>query len=242
MENWNSELILDEETKKWMVEITVDGEVRKFKVYSKRSGQCLELLVNQLEHGVTSVDMLQGYGIDDNKLFDELRSHSGFASLMEKQSERRENKDVWKLDLEKLWSVSEGLSNPIWFGLNDTTDLQKFKPELTKRDGYRCNISGIPLLDESKGKFVSNARKPAIDHRRPQNKKGEDNIENLQFLSEYINLMKMKQCTSCCMDAKCEECALAFPEKTSIIYPTKEDISVFGAFKDKHMKKWWKFW
>jgi hypothetical protein len=241
MEEWDAEAIKDEVTKKWIVVITVDGEERQFRAYSKRSGQTLELLVKQLEEGVTTVDMKNTYGIDDNKLFHELKSHCAFDPFMEKQTQRRDGKDVWKLNLERLWEVSNGLSNPIWFGLNDSTNLESFLPELIKRDGFTCNISGIPLLEDSKGKFVRNARTRAIDHRRPQNYQGKDELGNFQLLSEYINLMKKMVCADC-TNRKCEECALAFPEKTSIIYPTKEDIKVFGAFKEKHKKKWWRFW
>ncbi len=219
-----------------IVTITVDGEARKFKVYSKRSGQCLELLVKQLEHGITSVDMLQKYGIDDNKLFSELKGESGFGQFMNKDFPRRDNKNVWKLDLPLLWKSTKDLKSLIWFGKHKQTDLQKFLPELLKKPrGFYCNISGIPLLNDSRGKFVSNIRKPAIDHRRPKLKGGEDRIENLQFLSHYINEMKNQQCGAC-EDAKCEECALAFPEKSSIVYPTKEDISYLDGVKKKTPK------
>ena len=228
MEQWDA--ILDEENR--IVSITVDEETRQFKVFSKRAGQCLELLVKQLEEGITSVDMKRDYDIDDNKLFSELKHESGFEPFMSKDFPRRESKNVWKIDLSLLWKSVKGLESPIWFGSSEQTDLQKFAPALKKRDGYVCNISGIPLLDDVKRKFVSNLRRPAIDHRRPKIKNGKDELENLQFLAEYINEMKNQQCAPC-IEAKCEECALAFPEKTSIIFPTKEDISFFAGVKKK---------
>jgi hypothetical protein len=222
---------LDGENK--IVTIRVHDEKRRFKVFSRRSGQCLELLVKQLENGITSVDMKNAYNIDDNKLFDELKNASGFKPFMNKENKRRDSKDVWKLDLKKLWSASKELKNePIWFGKHKQTDLKKFEAHLLKKYGECvCNISKFPLIQDTKRKFVSNMRKPAIDHRRPKLKGGEDKLDNLQFLSHYINEMKNQQCAAC-EDPKCEKCALAFPERSSIIYPTKEDISYLEGVKN----------
>ena len=64
----------------------------------------------------------------------------------------------------------------------------------------------------------------SIDHRKPRLKRGKTELDNLQLLADYINERK-KQICSICPDPKCEECVLAFPEKSDIVYPTKENIS-----------------
>jgi hypothetical protein len=231
MKKWSAKLNGDEK----IVSITIDGETRRWKVFSKRSGQCLELLVKQLKTGITSVDMKNKYGIDDNKLFDELKNASGFKAFMVKQPKRRENKDVWKLNLESLWSVSNKITeDPIWWGKQAQGDLQKFHDKILKNQGgFFCNISGVPLLADSKGMYVSNLRQPAIDHRRPRHKGGEDKLENFQFLSHYMNEMKNQQCAKCSDGNNCKKCALAFPEKFSIVYPTDEDISYLTKCRPK---------
>jgi hypothetical protein len=65
----------------------------------------------------------------------------------------------------------------------------------------------------------------------PQLKKGSDDIDNLQILSYYVNERKNQICAKC-VNAQCSQCALAFPEKTSIIYPSKEDISSLLSWRD----------
>ncbi len=215
-----------------LVTIIVNGETRIFQVYSARAGSTLELLVKKFTDGITSEDMKETYGISDNKMFDELKHASGFALFMIKDENRRNNLNVWKIDLEKLWKSTEGLPSPIWFGKQEQISLQQFLPALEKKYGLKCNLTGIPLLKNSENTFASNLRAIAIDHRRPKLKNGTDELENLQLLSHYINERKNQICAEC-TTPECEKCALAFPEKTSVIFPTDEDISFFEGFKNK---------
>ena len=103
--------------------------------------------------------------------------------------------------------------------------LQQFEKALIERDGFVCNITGIPLLPKPpKSTFVKHLRMKSIDHRRPKLKRGKTELVNLQLLADYINERK-KQICSICPDPKCDECVLAHPEDNDIVYPTGENIS-----------------
>lgn len=220
----NAEYYLDKKDKKHFVKIAFKRKIRIFQVFSGRAGKCLVLMAKNYPDGITTEDMYREHNIDDNKLFGELKDQSAFDGFMFQEG-RRNNKNIWKLKLEELFIKTEGQLSPIWFGMHTNTNIRKHLEELIIRQkGLYCNILKIPLEIETKSKFLSNYRKIAIDHRRPQSKKGTDNIENLQILSYYVNERKNQVCAKC-NEPNCEICALAFPEKSKIIYPTQEDIS-----------------
>lgn len=208
-----------------IVTINFRKEHRSFRVYSQRAGLVLVQLAKAFPDGVTKKSMNRKHrNLTDNKMFDELRNQSGFSSFMFKDG-RQEQVEVNKIDLNKLWKSTEGSQQPIWFGVEKQTGVQQFLEKLIERDGFKCNITKVPLLrTPEKNTFAKNMRRKSIDHRRPQLKKGKTNLDNLQLLSEYINERK-KQICSICEEDQCEECALAFPENSSIILPTSENIS-----------------
>lgn len=210
---------------KHCVKIYYKKEVRIFRVYSQRAGITLVELVKAFPDGVTKKSMNRIYtNLTDNKMFDELRGESAFRNFMFKDG-RREQVEVNKLDLDLLWGKTQNLSQPIWFGIESQKPLEKFLEPLKQRDGFQCNITKIPLLETpEKYTFAKNMRKKSIDHRKPRLKDGLTKLENLQLLSDYVNERK-KQICSICPTPDCNNCALAWPEKTSIIFPTKEDIS-----------------
>jgi hypothetical protein len=212
--------------------INEENEIRIFKVYSGRAGKTLALMAEAYPSGITTKDMREKHGIDDNKLFGELLDQSGFREYMEHIG-TKERLKVWKLHLEVLWINTSDLASPIWFGIHTQGNLQKYFDDLEKLYGLRCNILGNALYKSSKGKFSSNFRKIAIDHRVPQLKGGEDKIENLQLLSFYINERKNQICAKC-IDSICNQCVLAYPEKTSIIFPTQEDISDLTNWRNEN--------
>jgi hypothetical protein len=213
-----------------LVSITINQNEKIFKVYSGRAGKTLALLAENYPEGITTKEMRDRHGIDDNKLFGELLDQSGFRDYMEHIGNRNRLK-VWKLHLELLWKNTETIPNPIWFGIHTQSNLQKFFIELKAKYGLKCNILGNKLYENSKGKFSSNFRKIAIDHRVPQLKGGEDKIENLQLLSYYINERKNQICAKCTLKS-CNECVLAYPEQSSIIAPTNEDISDITKWRE----------
>jgi len=207
-----------------LVKMETEGnDVRIFRVFSGRAGKALALMAENFPSGITTKDMRERHGIDDNKLFGELLDQSGFREYMDHIGTKGRLK-VWKLNLNLLWGNTKDLTSPIWFGMHSQYSLQNQFSALENKYGLRCNILGVKLIKEEKGRFLSNFRKIAIDHRIPQLKKGKDEFENLQLLSYYVNERKNQVCAKCSYFG-CLECALAFPEKTSIIYPTKEDIS-----------------
>ena len=241
MEEWDAKII---DKINSIVEITFKNEKRTIRIFSPRAARTLVELTKAYPDGVTKKDMdrITDGDLHDNKMFDELITESCLSEFMIKDG-RRDKVDLRKLEIEELWKAMEKKEQPVWFGVDDQNDVKEFREVLIEKQGYSCNISGIPLIgDIPRHTFAGNVRREAIDHRRPKYAKGKTEEENLQILAYYFNERKRQICSKCPEPQKCEECALAFPEKASIVYPTKEDISVFGAFKDKHMKKWWKFW
>ena len=213
------------ESSNHLVKISRNEEERFFRVYSSRAAKTLVQLVIANLHGVTkkSMNMIHKE-LTDNKMFDELRNESGFSQFIDKDG-RREQVDVIILNLTLLWKMTENISEPIWFGVEKQIPLQQFEKGLIQRDGFICNITGIPLsLKPPKDTFAKHLRMKSIDHRKPRLKRGKTELDNLQLLADYINERK-KQICSICPDPKCEECVLAFPEKSDIVYPTKENIS-----------------
>ena len=220
---WDAEYY--KESSNHLVKISRNEEERLFRVYSSRAAKTLVQLVIANLHGVTKKSMnIIHKELTDNKMFDELRNESGFSQFIDKDG-RREQVDVIILNLTLLWKMTENISEPIWFGVEKQIPLQQFEKGLIQRDGFICNITGIPLsLKPPKDTFAKHLRMKSIDHRKPKLKRGKTELDNLQLLADYINERK-KQICSICPDPKCEECVLAFPEKSDIVYPTKENIS-----------------
>ena len=221
--DWDAEYY--KESSNHLVKISRNEEERLFRVYSSRAAKTLVQLVIANLHGVTKKSMnIIHKELTDNKMFDELRNESGFSQFIDKGG-RREQVDVIILNLTLLWKMTENISEPIWFGVEKQIPLQQFEKGLIQRDGFICNITGIPLsLKPPKDTFAKHLRMKSIDHRKPKLKRGKTELDNLQLLADYINERK-KQICSICPDPKCEECVLAFPEKSDIVYPTKENIS-----------------
>ncbi|MFI3295118.1 MAG: hypothetical protein R3Y19_03780 [Rikenellaceae bacterium] len=213
-----------------IVEIKSMSERRLFRTYSKRSANALVLLVDNHPMGITTKDMKEKYGIVDNKLFGELLDQSGFREYLYSNT-RRDNLKLWELDIDNLFENTKNIADEIiWFGISSQMNLADFKSELNEKYELRCNITGLKLYENPTGRFMSNLRKVAIDHRIPQLKKGEDHIDNLQYLSYYVNERKNQVCAKC-NTPECKQCALAYPEHNTTIYPTKEDISeLIGHF------------
>jgi len=209
-----------------------ENDIRIFKVYSGRAGKALAMMAESYPNGITTKDMREKHGIDDNKLFGELLDQSGFREYMEHIGTKNRLK-VWKLHLEILWFNTRGAARPIWFGIHTQSNLQKYFNELENIYGLRCNILGNTLFKSTKGKFSSNFRKIAIDHRIPQLKGGEDKIENLQLLSFYINERKNQICAKC-INSDCKKCVLAYPENNTTIFPTQEDISDLTRWRNEN--------
>ncbi len=205
-----------------IVEIKFEGQKRTFRLFSGRAAKALELMVNSHPNGISTSDMRELHGIDDNKLFGELLDQSGFREFMFNRPVRNKLK-VWDIDLHDLFLKTTETIEPLYFGIASQGNIGKHVDALIKKQGLKCNILKIDLLKNSKGAFLGNFRKIAIDHRVPQLKRGSDEIDNLQILSYYVNERKNQICAKC-NELNCDNCALAYPEKSTIVKPTKEEI------------------
>ena len=215
-----------------IVEIEFNGEVRSIRVFSARAARSLVEMVKAYPDGITKkeMDVITGGELHDNKMFDELKTESCLSEYVITCG-RRGSVDIRKIDLEKLWKNTEDLLQPIWFGIEDQIQLSQFESKLIEKYGFKCNITGIHLLkDPPKHTFAERLRVKAIDHRRPKLKQGKTEFDNLQILSHYVNERK-KQICSICTEPKCEKCALAYPENTTIVYPTGDEISELMKWK-----------
>jgi hypothetical protein len=132
-----------------LVKISFNKDFRIFRVFSGRAGKTLALMAESFPDGITTKQMRDLHGIDDNKLFGELLDQSGFREYMEHIGNRDRLK-VWKLHLDLLWENTIESNSPIWFGMHTQNNLQKHFIELEKKYGLICNILGVDLLKETK--------------------------------------------------------------------------------------------
>ena len=105
---------------------------------------------------------------------------------------------------------------------------EKDKLIIIKQQNFKCNMCGSHLKKSSEisnTTFCKDRVRIEYDHRIPIEKNGENIISNYQALCHYCNKSKRQICYICTLD-KCDStCALASPDKSSIIKATNEDIS-----------------
>lgn len=206
-----------------IVKVCFSEKERSFRLYSGRAGKALSLMINSHPRGITTADMRRVYGIDDNKLFGELLDQSGFREYIYSPGSRGKLK-IWDIKLENLLAQTSDLEEPVWFGLSYQGGLRRHLPHLVVKQGLICNILKLELFEKPQGRFLGNLRKPAIDHRVPEMKRGSSSIDNLQILSYYVNERKNQICAKC-VELNCDGCALAYPETSDVIKSTMENIS-----------------
>lgn len=76
--------------------------------------------------------------------------------------------------------------------------------------------------------FMKSYQVASYDHRIPLSKGGEDSLDNMQLVSEMVNEEKMRICNGC-LNVKCEECVLAFPEEYDVIQANQQNIKELKA-------------
>jgi len=137
--------------------------------------------------------------------------------------------DCFKLDLDKICSHLDREGD---FGKQVRKQPNnKIVKELIKRSDSCCAITGYKLLKADKLKkakisFLSKMLELVFDHRVPIFKGGSDDntkIDNWQILSWYANNEKNKVCKNC-YEKNCDNCALAYPEKSNTIKPTGQSL------------------
>ncbi|WP_220636060.1 HNH endonuclease [Georgfuchsia toluolica] len=161
------------------------------------------------------------YG-DANKPFSELWNEEGFTFIDNTGGDKVGRSQGYRLDREhhdRLFEVRHKALRKAPTKV-DAADL------LQAQHG-RCNFCGSLLFIRTSittNTFARDHRRVVADHRHPVEKGGgSDSLDNYQLLCFYCNKSKWQICNICTV-ADCKNCALAFPETTSLISPTKEDV------------------
>ena len=163
------------------------------------------------------------YG-DANKPFSELWNEEGFTFITNLPRERRSGSKKYTLrpeDHEKLFQVSKKAHR------KPPSSTQQ--NVLLKAQRAKCNFCYADLKSASEinqNSFSKDRRRLVWDHRVPVEKDGDSDDGNYQALCFYCNKSKWQICNICPLSKSgCANCALAFPEKTAVIAPTKENFS-----------------
>lgn len=201
------------------------GVRRTLKFQIKRAYTvCLNVL--RAHPNYMDIHSLDGILNDPNRAVSDLKNDDGYANfLMERRNSLRNME--YMVDLEKLFTQYP-YETVIQLGtrtrLNPSPALVE---ELKRKFNMKCNITGIKLSENIEGQyFLKNMQIVQYDHRIPLSKGGNEDpndIANWQLLSELVNREKNKMCNSCVVN-DCVNCALAFPEKSSIIKANNQNI------------------
>jgi hypothetical protein len=175
---------------------------------------------------------IQDYYGDANKPFSELWNEEGFSFIQNPTGERRGKSQMYILkpeDHDRLFSITSAQKAYRKQPSNEE------KRRLREAQKSKCNICGVivkPLKQIQANSFCKDRRAERFDHRVPIEKSGKSEYDNYQLLCFYCNKSKWQIC-NICHAVKCDNCALAFPEKSSKITPTNEDISDILAKREK---------
>lgn len=178
--------------------------------------------IKKILSGKIPDNLIQDSYSDANKPFSELWNEEGFVFIKNPPNSKRMGSQKYVLlpeDHHKLFtSTKKAKRKP--------PDL-KTQKILLKTQNNKCNFCGSNLKKQSNTNSNSFARdrvRLVWDHRIPIEKGGGSEEINYQGLCFYCNKCKWQIC-NICTTPRCNSCALAYPEKTHIIYPTTEDIS-----------------
>ena len=228
MDNTYNYKIIDE-TKK-IIEICKNNRCFKFQLYQKRAFFVLVKLLDKYPDFMNIHEMDNDYH-DPNKAFSDLKILEGFEVfiLENKGSDRSISA---KIDLDGLFKYFEAnfedngniIINPLSKDRNSIS--KKRQDAIYEKFKHRCNITGYKLYKQkpSDSLFMKSSLTPAYDHRRPIFRNGVDADENIQLISELANREKNKICLTC-KNVDCENCALAYPEKFTVIKANNQDIN-----------------
>jgi 5-methylcytosine-specific restriction endonuclease McrA len=167
-------------------------------------------------------ELIRDYYGDANKPFSELWNEEGFVWIKQPSGQRMNRSQRYVLlpeDHEKFFlSVRKAFRQ---------APSVKTLPSVKQRLPGRCNICGAKVMSDKEivtNAFSRDRLRRRIDHRIPVEKGGSsEDPGNFQLLCFYCNKSKWQIC-NICSDPKCEECALAFPEGSTRVFPTGEDI------------------
>ncbi|MBS7657225.1 hypothetical protein KEJ33_04800 [Candidatus Bathyarchaeota archaeon] len=216
--------ILSEDKKQ--VEINYNNKTLRFQLKQKRSFTVLKKLLEAYPNYI-SIHSLDSILHDPNRAHSDLRNTNGYANfLSERRGEKREM--LVKINIPKLFQFVRPPKDGKFIVLaRDTREplSPKDRKEIYQKFKGRCNITGVKVYNKIKGnKFLKSLMLASYDHRRPLSKRGSNELDNWQLLSKLANDEKNKICNTC-DGIRCEQCALAYPEKFNIIQPNNQDIS-----------------
>ena len=90
-----------------------------------------------------------------------------------------------------------------------------------------CNLCGakvLPVNRISANAFSRDRLRKCIEHRIPVEKGGASETSNYQVLCFYCNKNKWQICNICPLPDCSIDCVLSFPERSTVIVPTGENI------------------
>jgi hypothetical protein len=183
----------------------------------------LRLLKQELGCKLAEGVIQDGYS-DANKPFSELWNEEGFVFIENPSKEKRGGSQRYVLNPachQMLFTVAKKAERK--------PPLKAEQGKLLKIQKGRCNLCSSLIKSATKldnTVFARDRSRLVWDHRRPVEKGGDSLTGNYQALCFYCNKCKWQICNLCNLDVRaCNTCALANPEKSKIIAPTKEDIS-----------------
>lgn len=199
----------------------------KFRLKQKRSFTVLQKLIDSYPSYLNIHDLDNVFN-DPNKAFSELKITDGFKNFISEKKIKKNVKTA-KIELDRIFNQFHPPDSNVFITLysqNARSSLSEIdKQKLFKDFKGRCNITHVPLLytRPAHNLFMKIYQIASYDHRIPLSKGGEDSLENMQLVSEAVNLEKMRICNSC-LNVKCEECALAYPEDYDVIQANQQNI------------------
>ena len=165
---------------------------------------------------------IQDYYGDANKPYSELWNEEGFTFIDNLKGGRIGSSQKYTLKLEdhiKLFSISKK-------AFRKAPSTQE-KNKIRQNQKNKCNFCGSNIVTKDKlheTTYAKDRRREVFDHRIPVEKGGSSLLENYQGLCFYCNKSKWQICNICTLPNCDINCALCFPEKSSIISPTNENI------------------
>lgn len=178
----------------------------------------LKEIKNILGNKINPTWICDRYG-DANKPFSELWTEEGFSCIHAEGLKGNRQYVLEPKDHDKLFNEN---------AKSERVNLtKKAQNKILSLQNNRCNFCGAILKKASQiapHSFAKDRITLEFDHRIPIDRGGKNVLSNYQALCHYCNKCKRQICFIC--SKKCDKsCALASPEKTSIIKATRENIS-----------------
>jgi len=211
-----------------VVKLTYKNETATFRLIKKRAFVVLIEMVKRYPR-LMNIHELDSFYNDPNRALSDLRNEDGFGPFINIKYGKKGVMHT-ALDVEKLFKSINKKTKIIELApaYRRANISEAEKKKIFKLFGGTCNITGVKLhyKDDFKYRdvFMKKLQIAAFDHRKPIVKSGNNDEHNWQLVSSHVNQEKNKICNAC-INSKCDTCALAYPEKVSVIYPTGQDIS-----------------